>query len=113
MDDTLDSTDLYDWLTGTGITASDTNAGVNLPAAQQTSPVIANSDGTSSVSPSWLSTITSLINPAATAYATATGKPTATATPAASTPATSSTAMIMGVIAVMIVGVLMLMKGKK
>jgi hypothetical protein len=86
---------LYSYFTGLS-PSFDTNAGVNLPAAQATSPVITNADGTSSVSPSFLSQIGSFLTsaaPLATAIVpgiTGTAAKTATAAKPAATTAVSS-----------------------
>jgi hypothetical protein len=60
--DLYSTPDLWSYIAGFS-SPFDTNAGLNLQAAQATAPVITNnSNGTSSVSPSWLSQLTGTLS---------------------------------------------------
>jgi LPXTG-motif cell wall-anchored protein len=111
---------LLDYLTGNsdGSNLFDTNAGTNPTAAAATSPVITNSNGTSSVTSSgWSGFFQSLVPAAATAFNTATQASTVQAANAAKGTQVVATAksnttlyVIAGVVVVAIVGFLFLRK---
>jgi len=86
------------YLAGLGSTPFDTNAGVNLPAAQATAPVITNNTtGTTSVSPSFLQQLGTFFSSAAPLAAAVvpgiTGTPAKTAATAAKPAATTASAV--------------------
>ena len=107
-----------DYLNNSGGVSYDTTAGVNLPAANATSPIITNSNGTSAPSTSLLGFLSGLTQTAAQVFTSANTQATQNQIAARTTAATQSTAqsktmiyLALGGVA-LLVGLLVLIRRK-